>query len=420
MKKQLSMSDRVVITGVGMITSVGNDRESSWLAVRSGQSGVRRMTGLIGIPDEKLLGASVEGLDVEAGETRYAPLAMHAAEEALRDSELELRTVDHERFACGITANVGDTPRIAGKRTESLPSGSFDPWWTRFLPNSTCAHIARRFALHGPRLCHSAACASGTVATLRAYYAIQDDQCDLALVGSAQMIHPLLAAGFHSMRVLAHHDDPAQACRPFDINRSGFVMGEGAAMLVLERLSHAQQRRAPIYAEIVGGQILCEAHHVTGLDSSSQTLYQLIDATLRKSGLGPSDISYINAHGTGTKQNDAMETRGIRAALGQAANSVCVSSTKSMLGHLLNAAGSVELAITTMALRDGFAPPTLNLTDPDPDCDLDCIPLVGRSQKFEHAMKLSIAFGGHLAAVTLRRWSGAGERHEYHPLQRAA
>ena len=280
--------------------------------------------------------------------------------------------------------------------------------------------VARRFALHGPRFCHSAACASGTITTLGAYRAIQDNQCDLALVGSTQMIAPLLAAGFHNMRVLAQHDDPTQACRPFDINRSGFVMGEGAAMLVLERLSHAQQAARPIYAEIAGGQILCEAHHVTGLDSNSQTLYRLIDETLCHSGLSPSDISYINAHGTGTKQNDVMETRGIRAALGPAANSVCVSSTKSMLGHLLNAAGSVELAITALALRDGFAPPTLNLTDPDPECDLDCLPLVGRSQKFEHAMKLSIAFGGHLAAVVLRRWSGAGERRAIHPLQKAA
>lgn len=414
------MNDRVVITGIGMITSLGNDRETTWNAVRAGHSGVRRVTGLVGIPDGMLLGATVQGLETEPGDTLYGPLAMRAAEEALRDSELNLCAVDHERFSCGVTANLGDTPGIAYKRTAALRPGTFDPWWTRFLPNFTCSLIANRFALHGPRLCHSAACASGTVSTLGAYRAIQDNQCDLALVGSAQMIHPLLAAGFHNMRVLAKHDDPTQACRPFDINRSGFVMGEGAAMLVLERLNHAQKRRAPIYAEIVGGQILCEAHHVTGLDSSSQTLYRLIDDTLRKSALGPSSVSYINAHGTGTKQNDAMETRGIRAALGQAANSVCVSSTKSVLGHLLNAAGSVELAITALALRDGFAPPTMNLTNPDPECDLDCLPLVGRSQKFEHAMKLSIAFGGHLAAVALRRWSGAGERRASHPLQKAA
>ncbi len=415
-----TMDDRVVITGIGLLTSVGRDRESTWQAVRAGQSGVQRLTGTAGIPDDMMLGAMVEDLDVEPGDTRYGPLALQTAEEAIRDSQLDLRTVDSERFYCGISPNFGDTPGISRLRTEKLEPDSFDPWWTRWLPNTVCSIIADRFAIRGPRLCHSAACASGTVSTLGAVRAIQDNQCDLALVGSAQMIHPLLAAGFYNMRVLANHDDPVQACRPFDINRSGFVMGEGAAMLVIERLSHAHRRGARIYAEIVGGRVFSEAHHVTGLNSDSHTLYRLIDETLRDASLGPSDISYINAHGTGTKQNDAMETRGIRTALGRAADSVCVSSTKSMLGHLVNAAGSVELAITVMALRDGFAPPTLNLTDPDPECDLDYLPLIGRSHKFEHALKLSIAFGGHLAAVALRRWNGAEARQAVDAVQEAA
>ena len=414
------MDNRVVITGIGLLTAVGQDRESTWQAVRSGKNGIRRLTGVTGIPDGMLLGAMVEGLEVDPGGTRYGPMALQTAEEAIRDSQLDLRCVDSERFYCGISPNIGDTPRIAGARTEKLESGSFDPWWNHWLPNTVCSMIADRFAIRGPRLCHTAACASGTVSTLGAVRAIQDSQCDLALVGCAQMIHPLLAAGFYNMRVLACHDDPAQACRPFDINRSGFVMGEGAAMLILERLGHAQRRGARIYAEIIGGRVLSDAHHVTGLDSDSYTLYRLIDETLRDASLGPSDISYINAHGTGTKQNDAMETRGIRSALGPAADTVCVSSTKSMLGHLVNASGCVELAITVMALRDGFAPPTLNLTDPDPECDLDYLPLVGRSQKFEHAMKLSIAFGGHLAAVALRRWSGAEARQAVDAVQEAA
>jgi 3-oxoacyl-[acyl-carrier-protein] synthase II len=414
------MDNRVVITGIGLLTSVGQDRESTWQAVRSGQSGVRRLTGVTGIPDGMLLGAMVDGLEVEPGETRYGPLALQTAEEAIRDSQLDLRRVVSERFYCGISPNIGDTPRIAAVRTANLEPGSFDPWWTRWLPNSVCSMIADRFAIHGPRLCHTAACASGTISALGAVRAIRDNQCDLALVGCAQMIHPLLAAGFYNMRVLACHDDPVQACRPFDINRSGFVMGEGAAMLIVERLSHARNRGARIYAEIVGGRVFCEAHHVTGLDSDSHTLYRLIDETLRDSALGPSDISYINAHGTGTKQNDVMESRGIRSALGRAADSVCVSSNKSMLGHLVNAAGSVELAITVLALRDGFAPPTLNLTDPDPECDLDYLPLVGRSKKFEHAMKLSIAFGGHLAAIALRRWSGVEARQAIDAVQEAA
>jgi 3-oxoacyl-(acyl-carrier-protein) synthase len=210
--------------------------------------------------------------------------------------------------------------------------------------------------------------------------------------------------------VLAEHADPVQACRPFDINRSGFVMGEGAATLVLERLSHARARRAPIYAEILGGRMLSDGRHITSLEATTNSLVELIDSTLRASGVAPQDVKYVNAHGTGTQQNDLAEARGIRAAFGRAADSVCVSANKSTLGHLVNASGSVELAITALALRDGFAPPTLNLTHPDPECDLDCIPLVGRERAMEHALKLSIAFGGHLAAIVLRRWDGIEAR----------
>jgi 3-oxoacyl-(acyl-carrier-protein) synthase len=181
-------------------------------------------------------------------------------------------------------------------------------------------------------------------------------------------------------------------------------------MFVLERLSHARRRGAAIYAEALGGRILGDARHVTSLDANSDALVELIRGTLRAARLVPRDIAYINAHGTGTQQNDVLECRGIRAAFGRAADSVSVSATKSMLGHLVNASGSVELAIMALALRDGFAPPTLNLTDPDPECDLDCIPLVGRVRPLEHAMKLSIAFGGHLAAIVLRRWTGAMSR----------
>ncbi len=239
--------------------------------------------------------------------------------------------------------------------------------------------MAREHDLRGPRLSNSTACASGTIAILKAVRAIRDDQCDIALAGSSEAIHPLFAAGFYSMGVLAKHDDPAQASRPFDADRNGFVMGEGAAMLVVERLSHARQRGASIYAEILGGRMLSDGRHVTSLDAGSDTLVELIDGALRTSGLTPHDISYVNAHGTGTKQNDVMETHGIRRALGRAADSICVSANKSMLGHLVNASGSVELALTALALRDGFAPPTLNLTNPDPECDLDCVPLVGRA-----------------------------------------
>jgi 3-oxoacyl-(acyl-carrier-protein) synthase len=188
---------------------------------------------------------------------------------------------------------------------------------------------------------------------------------------------------------------------------------------VVERLGHALERGATIYAEIVAGKMLADAHHVTGIDLTSETLAHLISETLHAAKLEPDAIGYINAHGTGTQQNDLAESRAIRKALGVAADRVCVSSTKSSLGHLVNAAGSVELAITALAMRDGFVPPTLNLTHPDPECDLDCIPMVGRRADVVCSMKLSVAFGGHLAAVVLRRWDDAKTGFGYPPLRAA-
>jgi 3-oxoacyl-(acyl-carrier-protein) synthase len=340
------------------------------------------------------------------------PMCRQTAAEALADARIHIASVDRDRFGCSIGAHMGDTDFVVERmalQDKLIPPGK-EPWWQQWLPNTACAMVARDYDLRGPRLSNSTACASGTIAILKAVRAIQDGQCDLALAGSSEAIHPLFAAGFYNMGVLADHENPSQACRPFDANRTGFVMGEGAAMFVLERLEHARERGAAIYAEVLGGRILNDARHVTSLDANSDALTELIRGTLRTSHLAPRDVAYINAHGTGTKQNDLLESRGIRAAFGRAANSVCVSANKAMLGHLVNASGSVELAITALALRDGFAPPTLNLTDPDPECDLDCIPLFGREKPLEHALKLSIAFGGHLAAIALRRWDGREAR----------
>jgi len=379
--------------------------------MQAGKSGIGRLTGIAGIPEGLLLGATV---DIEAefpGQLKNIPLSRAAAGEALADCGIEWDEVDRNRFGCSIGAHMGDADFVTERlgRHDLIPRGK-RPWFEQWLPNTSCALVGMEHDLRGPRLSNSTACASGTIAILKAVRAIRDNQCDIALAGSSEAIHPLFAAGFNSMGVLAKHEDPTQASRPFDANRNGFVMGEGAAMLILERLSHARDRGATIYAEVLGGRILSGGHHVTSLDAGSDTLVELIDGALRISDLTPHDIAYVNAHGTGTKQNDVMETHGIRRALGRAADSVCVSANKSMIGHLVNASGSVELALTALALRDGFAPPTLNLTNPDPECDLDCVPLVGRLRPFEHAIKLSIAFGGHLAAVVLRRWDGAEAR----------
>lgn len=389
--------------------------------MQRGESGVRRLTGIPGIPDGLLLGATVDVEGDYPGQLKNIPLCRQTAAEALADARIHLAEVDRDRFGCSIGAHMGDTDYVVerlGLQHVLIPRGK-RPWWQQWLPNTACAVVAGDYDLRGPRLSNSTACASGTIAILKAIRAIRDGQCDLALAGSSEAIHPLFAAGFYNMGVLAEHDDPTRACRPFDVNRNGFVMGEGAAMFVLERLQHARQRGATIYADALGGRMLSDARHVTSLDAGSDALVELIRGTLRATGVAPSDIAYVNAHGTGTRQNDVLESRGIRAALGHAANSVCVSANKSMLGHLVNASGSVELAITALALRDGFVPPTLNLTDPDPECDLDCIPLVGRVRPLEHGLKLSIAFGGHLAAVVLRRWTGADAR-QARPLYRQA
>jgi 3-oxoacyl-(acyl-carrier-protein) synthase len=412
----------VVITGIGMVASVGDDRESVWQAIRRGQSGVRSLAGVPGVPPHLRIGAVVEMPPEFPGQLKVIQLARRAAAEALADANAGGHDVDRDRFACAVSGHVGDTrwwvDHRSGEAGETPARFHAGQW----LPNSACWDVATRFQLHGPRICHSTACASGLIDILSAVRSIEVGQCDLALAGSAEAIDPLFAAGFQQMRVLAHHEDPRLACRPFHRDRGGFVMGEGAAMFVLERLSHALARGVPIYAQFVSGQSVADAHHVTGLDVDSSSLTYLITEIMRKGQLSPADVGYINAHGTGTLQNDVHETRGIRRALGEQADLVCVSSTKSMLGHLVNASGSVELAITTLALRDGFAPPTLNLTDPDPECDLDCLPQVGRSVRFQHALKLSLAFGGHLVAVALRRWNDvqSGFAYPQEPRRRAA
>lgn len=404
----------IVITGIGMITSVGADRESTWDSIRQGKSGIKHIKDVPGLPDGWILGAQADVEPNEPGELKVISLCRQAAREAILDSGVDMGEVDRDRFGCAISVHMGDDSYVPLSHGQPglHPPGGVD-WHNQWLPHSARVTIANEWGLMGPRTGHSAACASGLIEVISAMRSIRSGQCDIALAGSGEAIHPLLAAGFRAMRVLADHEDPTKACRPFDADRRGFVMGEGAGMFVVERLSHAVARGATIYAELCGGKMFAEAFHVTSLDAESEVLAHTISATLRQADIRPQDIAYINAHGTGTKQNDLAESRGIRRAFAEAADETCVSATKSMLGHLLMAAGSVELAVTTLALRDGFVPPTLNLTDQDPACDLDCTPLIGRLRRFDHALKISVAFGGHLAAVALRRWNDAASGFEY-------
>ncbi|PHS16004.1 MAG: hypothetical protein COA78_04410 [Blastopirellula sp.] len=415
------ITEPIVITGIGMITSIGQDRESTWEAMRHGKCGIKRVKNLPGIPDDHVLAAMVDLPDRDFDKLKVIQLNEIAAKEAMLDSGIDLEQVDLERFASAISGHTSDFTHVVerlGLHGQYVTSGK--NWWDQFFPATSSGRIASHYNLQGPRMVHSTACASGLIELLTAVRSIRDDQCDIALVGSAEAIDPIFAAGFKNMRALSDSDDPEMSCRPFDKDRNGFVMGEGAAMFVIERMSHAVGRGAKIYAEILGGSAFAEAHHLTGLDMESDSLEHLIRTALKKSDLGPGDVQYINCHGTGTLQNDINEARGIHNAFGAWNNQTCVSSLKSMIGHLVSASGSVEFASTILALRDGYLPPTSNLTNLDPACEIDCIARTGRQIKAQHAMKLSIAFGGHLAAITARRWNDAATGFAYPEVRRAA
>ena len=408
------LTEPIVITGVGLITALGQDRESVWDAVRRGDCGVRKLTGVPGIPDGLMLAATADLPEPNRKILKVTQLCEIAAAEAMADAIVDVEQVDRDRFGCWIGAHMGDDRgalEVQGIPFEDLNMEA--NWFDQWLPNTTCAHLAHKFGLQGPGLSHSTACASGLIEMLSATRALRDGQCDIALVGSGESVTRLLAAGFYRMRVLAYDDDPTQACRPFDQNRHGFVLGEGAAMFIVERLSHALRRGAKIYAEVRSCRCLSEAHHITGLDENAATLVRLIHDTLQDARLTQEDIGYVSAHGTATEQNDMVEMRGIHRAIGHQNKSYCVSATKAMHGHLLNAAGCVELALTTLAMRDGFAPATLNLTHPDAECRFDGVPLVGKTNQFKHSLKLSLAFGGHLVSVALSRWNDAESGFAY-------
>ncbi|MFP6676571.1 MAG: beta-ketoacyl-[acyl-carrier-protein] synthase family protein [Pirellulaceae bacterium] len=413
--------DPIVITGIGLITSVGKTRETTWEAMRNGERNMRFMDECCGISTGKVICAEVD-IPHTAGRLKVLPMCESAAAEAISDARIQWDIVDRSRFGSSLSAHVGDTRWLRDRG--GCNDSSLVPWHTQWLPNSTASHIPNLYGLGGPRLSHSTACASSLVSVLAAARSIRDGQCDIAIAGGADAIDPIFAAGFRKMRVLATAENPNEACRPYDVNRNGFVMGEGGAVLVLEKLSHAVRREGVrIYAELVSSCLVGEAHHVTGLDKESEALVYAIRTALDRAGISPAEVGYVSSHGTGTEQNDLAEMRALATVFGRHVSELYVSSSKSMLGHMVNAAGGAELAVTLLAMRDGFAPPTMNVTSLDPECQFDCLPQSGKRRRFQYALKLSLAFGGHLMAVVLRRWDAQHLGFEYtdaSPVRRAA
>lgn len=397
---------RVVVTGIGLVTGLGISREETWRNLREGRQGFRRLE--LGVANG--LAPHVCCALPEGGGGPLAHLR-RAAAEACSDAGLVAGSFDQDRAAVVVGLSKGDLGLLArareamkADRAEGSALGGWDMGW----PDAGAVALARATGWRGPCLAPIAACATGLIAALRAADLIQSGVCDLALCGASDSsLDPLVLAAFRRMGVLAQvGSEPNRAVRPWDRGRSGFLVGEGAATLVLERAEHAHARGVLPYAEFAGGAFGADAFHATNLNPDHAGLAYLISLALRRADAAPGEIDHVNVHGTATRTNDPLECRALRAVLGPSADRVSCSANKAQIGHLLGAAGAAELAITCLAVRDAFVPPTLNLDDPDPACDLDGTPHVGRARSIGAALKLSIGFGGHLAAAVLRRPDG--------------
>jgi len=424
-----SLSERIVITGIGMVTPAGPDRESTWRNLCEGHTFTRRLNpvdfAFTGEEVERfesvlqLAGAPAQLTAPSAGDRddRVVQLARRAAEEALIDARLTLPLKCPERAAAVVGTSKGGLrtfTRAWKERIGNRPPERF--WWNQFVPDAAARSIAERYDLRGAALCPVAACATGLVSISRGAALISQGRCDVVLAGSSDAsLHPALLPSFRRLGVLAQTgDDPARACRPFDRTRSGFLVGEGAAILVLERASTALSRSVAPYAELLSAEMAADPAHLTRLDPDPASLVRLIREVLGRAEIAPDEIDYVGLHGTATRQNDLCETRALHQGLGPAARAVSCSSLKGAIGHLLGAAGSVESAVTLLAMRDDLVPPTANLRDPDPECDLDFTPIKGRRRTLETALKLSLGFGGHLAAAIFRKWTEGPTRAALH------
>lgn len=409
---------RVVITGLGTVNPTGNTVAQSWAAVRNGVCGVGPITHYDTSNSKTKLAAEVKDFDpavrVDKRESRkmarFTQFAMAAAIEAMEDAGIDMEKTDATRFATIVSAGIGGLPNMEEEHAKGEQKG-FDRVSPFFVPmtiaNMAAGQIAIRFGLKGMCVAPVTACAGGTNAIGDAFHRIRDGYEDLALCGGAEScISPLGVGGFTSMKALTAATDPARASLPFDAERGGFVIGEGAGILILEELEHALARGAKIYAEVVGYGTNCDAHHITAPAPGGAGGAACMQLALADAGIRPEDIGYINAHGTGTHLNDSCETEAIKTAFGDHAYKLHISSTKSMTGHLLGAAGGVEGIFTALALHDGYLPATINLKVPDPACDLDYIPNVGLNEQVEYAMSDSLGFGGHNACVIFKRWEG--------------
>ena len=409
------MKRKVVITGMGAVTPIGNTAADSWAAARQGVCGIAPITHYDTSAQKAKLAGEVKDLDpslwVDKREMRkmdrVTQLAMVAAAQAMADSGLNMETEDAARCGVIVSSGIGGLSTIESEHSRGLEKG-FDRVSPHFIPmvitNMSAGHIAIRYGFKGMCSCPVTACASGSNAIGDAFRQIRDGYADVMLCGGTEAsITPLGIGGFTSLKALHTGTDPLRASIPFDAERSGFVMGEGAGILILEEYEHAKARGAKIYAELAGYAANCDAHHITAPAPGGEGAARCMTLAMADAGVAPEEVGYINAHGTSTPMNDSCETAAIKAAFGEQAGKLAVSSTKSMTGHLLGASGAVEAIFTALAVRDDFVPATIGYKVADPACDLDIVPNNSREMHLTAALSNSLGFGGHNACLVFKK-----------------
>jgi len=411
------MDKRVVVTGVGMVTPLGTGAEKSWRALLEGRSGVRRITHFDPIDLPCQIAGEVHDFEIEQFiETkeqkkmdRFIHFAIAGAKMAIDDSGIKITEDNSDRAGVIVGSGIGGMPAIEHYKKVLLEKGykRISPF---FIPmtiiNLAAGQISIYFGAKGPNSAPATACASGAHAIGDAFKLIQRGIADVMIAGGTEsVITPLSVAGFSMMKALStRNDEPERASRPFDRDRDGFVMGEGAGILILEEMEHALQRGAKIYAEIIGYGMTADAYHITSPSPDGEGAARCMAAALRDANIPPQDVSYINAHGTSTKYGDELETAAIKKVFGEHAYKVAISSTKSMTGHLLGAGGGVEAVISVLSINHNIVPPTINLENPDPECDLDYVPNKARQMNVDVVMSNSFGFGGTNACLIFRKY----------------
>ncbi len=411
---------RVVITGIGVVTPVGLEIATFWKNLTAGVSGISRYEAFDSADFDCKIAGEIKGFspaqyfrtpkDVKRAD-RFTQFAMAASKMAVADSGIDFEKVDADRAGVMIGSGIGGLQSMeteAERLSKRGPSRVSPFTIAMMISNMASGMISMEFGLRGPNMCIVTACATANNSLGEAWRIIKFGDADCFVAGGTEAtITRLGISGFAAMKALScRNDEPERACRPFDRDRDGFIMGEGAGMLVIEELEHAKKRGAEIYCELSGYGLSADAHHMTAPLPGGEGAARAMKLAMKHARVNPGEVDYINAHATSTPLGDQCETKAIKLALGDAAKHVAVSSTKSMTGHLLGAAGGVEMAACVLAIKHGIIPPTINLENPDPECDLDYVPNVARERKVRVAINNSFGFGGHNATLVAQEFTG--------------